>query len=469
MSDTPRRDALPLLAHSAQLVLALDWEGRVAYANPALAQALGEVPEALVGAAWFATYVQPAARERAWATFQALLRGERAPGTPIALALRGVGTVRWRCLVLTEGVLCAGDVVGEGDGAVTPSAGKLLEDIRYALDQASIVAVTDARGRIVSVNDRFCAVSGYSREELLGRDHRLVNSGYHGRAFFQDLWRTIQAGEVWRGEIRNRTKGGAHYWVDTTIVPFLDEAGVPYQYLAIRNDITERKRVQARLRDQEALAQVGELASAIAHEVRNPLAGISGALQVLESRAPRDSTEARVLGDVRERLQGLHRSLDDLLSYARPRPPELRPVELSALAARVCRQAQADARLRGVEITVEGPPVELPADPELLAAALLNLVLNAAQAMEGRGHVEVSIEPQPATRRCLLTVTDTGPGVPPGDRERVFEPFFSTRRGGTGLGLATVRRTVEAHGGTVALECPPQGGARVVVELPLGG
>ena len=469
MSDPHRRDAPTLLAQSAQLILGLDWEGRVTYANPALARALNEPAAALAGAPWFDTYVPAPARERAWATFHALLRGERAPASPVALALRGLGMVRWRCLVLSEGVLCAGEVVGDGDAAAAPTAGKLLEDIRYALDQASIVAVTDARGRILSVNDRFCAVSGYACAELVGRDHRVVNSGYHGRAFFQDLWGTIQAGEVWRGEIRNRTKSGAYYWVDTTIVPFLDEAGVPYQYLAIRNDITERKRAQARLRDQAALAQVGELASAIAHEVRNPLAGIGGTLQVLEARAHRDSTEARILGDVRARLQGLHRSLDDLLSYARPRPPQPRPVELRALADRVCRQARADARLGRVEITVQGPTTELSADPELIAAALLNLVLNAAQAMKGQGRVDVTVEPQPSDGRCLLSVADTGPGVAPGDRERIFEPFFSTHKGGTGLGLATVRRTAEAHGGGVSLECPPQGGAKIVLELPLRG
>src|SRR5580765_4532530 len=229
-----------------------------------------------------------------------------------------------------------------------------LEHIRYALDQSAIVAITDVPGRIKYVNDKFCDISKYTRDELLGQDHRILNSGYHSKEYIRDLWHTIANGRIWRGELRNRAKDGSIYWVDTTIVPFLDERRKPYQYMAIRYDITDRKRSEERLREQAALARLGEMAAVVAHEVKNPLAAIKGALQVIGGRMPETGRDRAIIGEIVARVDSLNDIVQDLLVFARPREPQLGPVALAELVEGTVGLMRKDPAQAGLVVQVSG-------------------------------------------------------------------------------------------------------------------
>jgi PAS domain S-box-containing protein len=337
-----------------------------------------------------------------------------------------------------------------------------LDEIRYALDQAAIVAATDHRGIISYVNDKFCEISQYSRDELIGQDHRIVNSGYHPTEFMRDLWRTIARGRVWRGEIRNRAKDGSHYWVDTTIVPFLNGQGKPRQYLAIRYDITARKNAEAALREQAALAQLGQLAAVVAHEVRNPLAGLRASLQVIDRRVSEPRDRGAIAAMI-QRIDGLNDKVEDLLLYARPKPPRRQPVDIKALLRDVVTSAQISTGRSDTPIPIAGDELKVCADPDMLRAALLNVTLNACQAA---GNRDVDVRVVAMNGMCHIAVSDRGPGIPPDVRDRVFEPFFTTRTNGTGLGLAIVRRLMELQDGTVTLSDRPGGGTIAEVTIP---
>jgi PAS domain S-box-containing protein len=340
-----------------------------------------------------------------------------------------------------------------------------LEDLKRALDHAAIVATTDVSGRITYVNDKFCEISGYSRGELLGADHRIINSSYHPKEFMRDLWRTIAHGQVWHGEIRNRARTGHYYWVDTTIVPFVDDRGKPYQYIAIRADITARKAAEEKLAQQAALARLGQMAAVVAHEVRNPLAGIKGAMQILMSRRPAGDTELPVMRDIVTRIDALSELINDLMVFARPRPLRLGSVALRSLVQDAVTMVRRDPIGEAIDVAIEGREVEAEADAEMVRATILNVLINAAQAMGGQGRITITVSE--AAGVASIATRDSGPGIPRELLAQVVEPFFTTKARGGGLGLSIARRTAELHGGTLAIDCPDGGGTVVTLALPL--
>src|SRR5437870_9002025 len=386
------------------------------------------------------------------------------------------------------------------DGDVLERSLKELADIKFALDQSTIVAITDQRGIINYVNDEFCRISKYSREELLGQDHRIINSAYHPKQFIRNIWTTIGSGRVWKGEICNRAKDGSIYWVDTTIVPFLNSEGKPYQYVAIRHDITQRKLGEEQILQQAAelqraaqLSFVGELAAGLAHEIKNPLAGIQGAVDILIRRRDKNDPELEALEGMRHEVQRIDSTVRALLDRARPRLVSVRASSLSEIVGRTVDLARAQLTSaassdRRVEIDYESPEdsITIPIDPAQIEDAVLNLIINAIESVDGDGQVKICVarsendraeagspRGQPAwgagefEDEAIVEVSDNGRGISEEDLTRIFNPFFTTRPGGTGLGLPAVRRIARAHGGRVEVKSSLGKGSTFSLHLPI--
>ncbi|MEN9222936.1 MAG: CHASE3 domain-containing protein [Thermostichus sp. BF3_bins_97] len=365
-----------------------------------------------------------------------------------------------------------------------------LSDLKYAIDEAAIVATTDAQGTITDVNDRFCQIAQYSRAELIGQNHRLINSGHHDKAFFRQMWLTISRGHIWKGEICNRAKDGSLYWVDTVIVPFLDDQNKPWQYLAIRFEITNRKQAEAEIRQlnqtleqrvEERTLQL-ELANreleafsySVSHDLRAPLRSIDGFGQALleDYNDQLDAVGQDYLRRIRAATQRMGQLIDDLLMLSRVTRSELKRdwVNLSQLAHWIAQELEQSNPQRSVLWSIE-PDLMAYGDPRLLRVVLENLLDNAWKftAKQEQAHIEVGSHRQDHER--IYFVRDNGAGFDMHYADKLFGPFQrlhpSEDYAGTGIGLATVQRIIHRHGGHIGAEAALGEGA--IFSFTLGG
>ena len=339
-----------------------------------------------------------------------------------------------------------------------------------ALDEAAIVAITDRAGRILYCNDKFEAVSGYAREELIGQTHRVVNSGVHARDYFRNLYRTIARGEVWRGTIQNRTKSGESYWVDTTIVPNLGSDGKPETYTAIRFEVSDHVRALKALELAQAEArQAAEVRDRffanISHEVRTPLNAVLGLASALAHTAltPRQTEMLKLITGAGDALR---RVLDDMLDLSKMQAGQfslsLTPFDLRTDIEAVVEMRRAVAEDKGLTLDVAFAPSaqgQVIGDGVRITQIVSNLVSNAVKfTAEGRVSVRVDVRAEDNREHLIIEVEDTGMGFDAEAARRLFDPFvqaddaISRQFGGTGLGLSICKSLAELMGGEIAAE-----------------
>jgi two-component system sensor kinase FixL len=329
------------------------------------------------------------------------------------------------------------------------------------------IIVIDASGRIEAFNRAAERLFGYSEQEMIGRNvsvlmpapHRDEHDGYIARYLATGTKKIIGIGR----EVTALRRDGTTFPVHLTVGEMAVNGD--RKFTGILHDLSARANIETQLREQAALARLGEMAAVIAHEVKNPLAGVRGAIQVIGSRLPKESKDASMIKEIVARLDALDELVKDLLLFSRPPRPKTGRVDLAALLTVTGDLLNSDPALKEVRVDVRGAAPIVSADADLLKIVFENLLVNSAQAMKGRGTIRAMISLVGGD--CRIEVRDEGPGIPAEVLDRIFTPFFTTKARGSGLGLPTAKRLIEAHNGSISIASPPGGGTVVTIRLPV--
>lgn len=334
------------------------------------------------------------------------------------------------------------------------------------------VCVQTLDSQIVKANPAFAAMLGLSLDQIIGHTCAEVFgcSNEIGTAPpFCARQASNTSHEPASEEINGRLPGQR---LRARVSPVVDEGGNVAAFVMVVRDVTDvvaREREQARV---EQLARFGELAAGLAHEIKNPLAGIQGAMDILMQRRASNDPEREVLANVKHEVNRINNTVQMLLERARPRTLNFRPTSINETAQQAVNLARAsltgDSRQRiCIEFTPAMTTPVVPADAALLEDAILNLILNAVEAIENHGAITVEVRhPDDSPNHTIIAVTDTGRGIADQDLQRIFSPFYTTHSNGTGLGLPAVRRIARAHGGRVEVNSSIGNGSTFSIHLP---
>ena len=334
-----------------------------------------------------------------------------------------------------------------------------LNDFKKALDQSSIVAITDKEGTIIYANDAFCKISKYSREELIGQNHRILKSGYHPDSFYTNLWEMITDGRIWHGDIKNKAKDGSFYWVKTTITPFLGKDGKPERYIAIRTDITSQKKTEYKFNKLQE-----ELLSIVKHEFKTPLMPIKGYCEILQEQSNENLTkdQQHALNRIYQNINKFEHVIDNILDIYSLETNLLffneEVFSVHDFMTDVASDFSKKITQSGMEfINTNIDEAEIKGDAPKLKQVFEHIINNAKSfSLPETGKIEIGAKVD--EEMVTFYVKNNGSVIPKEEQQNIFKKFYqidsskTRRHQGMGLGLAICKEIIEKLDGKIWCE-----------------
>ncbi len=360
---------------------------------------------------------------------------------------------------------------------VTDQKLKEIELMRFyyvAQNTVNPVQIADLQGKMVYVNPAFVGTSGYSKEELIGKNPSIFSSGKHSKKFWSKMWNTINSGKVWVGEVENKRKNGEPFYTQLLISPILDSDGKVTGFFGIHRDLSEKKLLEKQLIHTQKMESIGTLAAGVAHEVGNPLASISALVQVVQ-RSTTDEFAKEKLELIKKQVTRISKIIRDLVDFSRPSNYELHLTDLNVNINEAVEIVKVGTKAKDIifDLSLHNRIPLLPLISDQIQQVFVNILLNAVDAIDeykesGKQH-KITIESSITDENVIISFTDSGKGIPEKNLTKVFEPFYTTKKEGkgTGLGLWVSYGIVRSFSGDIKIESKLQKGTTFTVILPI--